>query len=97
MQRINNMGSLLQAYALKRLLETLENQVEFIDIKKIDSDYQLLGDYKQKFKGESEQTGVLGKMKKIDKYTLNRLKIRRLSDEQSSIFEKFRINALTGI
>lgn len=94
MQRINNMGSLLQAYALKRLLETLENQVEFIDIKKIDSDYQLLGDYKQKFKGESEQTGVLGKMKKIDKYTLNRLKIRRLSDEQSSIFEKFRINAL---
>ena len=47
MQRINNMGSLLQAYALKRLLETLENQVEFIDIKKIDRDYQLLGDYKQ--------------------------------------------------
>lgn len=36
MQRINNMGSLLQAYALKRLLETLENQVEFIDIKKIE-------------------------------------------------------------
>ena len=32
------MGSLLQAYALKRLLETLENQVEFIDIKKIDRD-----------------------------------------------------------
>ena len=62
MQRINNMGSLLQAYALKRLLETLENQVEFIDIKKIDRDYQLLGDYKQKFKGESEQTGLLGKM-----------------------------------
>lgn len=94
MQRINNMGSLLQAYALKRLLETLENQVEFIDIKKIDRDYQLLGDYKQKFKGESEQTGLLGKIKKIDKYTLNRLKIRRLSDEQSSIFEKFRINVL---
>lgn len=94
MQRINNMGSLLQSYALKRLLEALGNQVEFIDIKKIDTDYQLLGDYKQKFKGESEQTGLVGKIRKIDKYTLNRLKIRRLSDEQSVIFEQFRMNFL---
>ena len=32
MQRIENFGSLLQAYALKKTLETFGNEVSFIDI-----------------------------------------------------------------
>ena len=34
MQRVGNMGSLLQSYALKTTIERLGHQVEFIDIAK---------------------------------------------------------------
>lgn len=34
MQRIGNVGSLLQSYALKTTIERLGHQVEFIDIEK---------------------------------------------------------------
>lgn len=34
MQRVGNMGSLLQSYALKTTIERLGHQVEFIDIEK---------------------------------------------------------------
>ena len=33
MQRIDNMGSLLQAYALKKILEDLGLEVAYLDIK----------------------------------------------------------------
>ena len=42
MQRIENFGSLLQAYALKKMLESFENEVSFIDIKYIEEDNELL-------------------------------------------------------
>ena len=44
MQRVGNMGSLLQSYALKTTIERLGHQVEFIDIEKREDDYKLLGD-----------------------------------------------------
>lgn len=34
MQRVNNYGSVLQAYALKKIIEEFGHQVEFIDIKR---------------------------------------------------------------
>ena len=43
MQKIQNFGSLLQAYGLKKMIEDLGHEVYFLDIKKIDADYELLG------------------------------------------------------
>lgn len=58
MQRVGNMGSLLQSYALKTTIERLGHQVEFIDIEKREDDYKLLGDYKQKYDKEKETSGL---------------------------------------
>lgn len=90
MQQIDNMGSLLQSYALKTTIEKLGNEVEFIDIKKRDEDYKLLGNYKQEYHEEREKGGLLGKISKIDRYTINRLKIKRKSVEQGLVFDEFR-------
>lgn len=90
MQRVSNMGSLLQSYALKTTIERLGHQVEFVDIEKREEDYKLLGDYKQKYDKEKETTGFIGKIKKTDRYTLNRLRIKKKSIVQENIFEQFR-------
>ncbi len=94
MQKIDNMGSLLQSYALKTTIEKLGNTVEFIDIEKKDEDYELLGNYKQEYHEEREKGGLIGKISKIDQYTLNRLKIKRKSIEQCAVFDKFRAEHL---
>lgn len=90
MQQIDNIGSLLQSYALKTTIAKLGNEVEFIDIKKRDEDYRLLGNYKQEYHEEREKDGLLGKISKIDRYTINRLKIKRKSVEQGLVFDEFR-------
>lgn len=87
MQKINNMGSVLQAYALKHILENMDNDVEFIDIKRINEDYAILGEYKKEYNNESENKN---KIKKIDKYILNRIKIKGLSLKQHQEFDYFR-------
>ncbi|MCI8536297.1 MAG: polysaccharide pyruvyl transferase family protein [Hungatella sp.] len=94
MQKVNNMGSLLQSYGLKRILETVGCEVEYIDIKRIDKDYDLLGSYTQDFSQEFGKTGFWGKISRIDKYLLNRLKYRKLVIEQNNLFEKFRLEKL---
>ena len=94
MQQVNNMGSLLQSYALKRVLENMGVDVEFIDIKRIDKDYILLGEYKQQFNGENEIRGFKGKLTKLDMYAFNRLRIRRLCNKQNREFEYFRNSIL---
>lgn len=95
MQRVDNMGSLLQSYALKKTIEELGHQVGFIDIKKIDEDYELLGAYKQDYHEEREAIGLLGKIKKIDKYTINRFRIKKKSIQQEKAFEDFRNSSLS--
>ena len=94
MQQIDNMGSLLQSYALKTMIERLGNEVEFIDIDKREDDYELLGDYRQNYQEEREKDGLLGKLKKIDCYALNRLRIKSRSKEQRLAFDKFRTDYL---
>lgn len=94
MQRVNNMGSLLQAYALKKTLESMGADVEFIDIKRIDQDFALLGGYQQNFCGENGQTGLLGKLCRLDRYAVNRIRIRKLCDIQDKEFDKFRNEVL---
>lgn len=94
MQQIDNMGSLLQSYALKTIIERLGNEVEFIDIKKRDEDYELLGNYKQEYNEEREKDGLIGKISKIDRYALNRIKIKRNNMKQTDCFDKFRSECL---
>lgn len=42
MQMVDNMGSLLQSFALKRILEEMNVQVEFLDIAPNEEDNNLL-------------------------------------------------------
>lgn len=42
MQMVNNYGSLLQAYGLKKIIESFDNDVEFINIIRNEDDYKLL-------------------------------------------------------
>ena len=44
MQRVNNYGSLLQAYALKKIIEANGHTVQFIEIKTDDPQRELLTD-----------------------------------------------------
>ena len=90
MQRINNMGSLLQAYALKKILEMNGVEVSFIDIKYIEEDFKLLENYQLRFGSEAEKTGILGKISKIDKFFVNRMKENQKSKNQDEKFETFR-------
>ena len=94
MQRINNMGSLLQAYGLKHMLEQSNCEVEFMDIKKIKEDYDLLNGCADEDSSEFEKTGIVGKFSKLDKYIFNRIRHRKLEKRQDNLFEKFRKNEL---
>ena len=94
MQRVNNMGSLLQSYALKKTLEWMNADVEFMDIKRIEEDFNLLGNYKQYFHGENELAGLKGKLGKLDRYAINRIRIRKQCNIQDEEFEKFRNETL---
>ena len=60
MQKVDNLGSLLQAYGLKKVLESLGSETEFMDIKKIDEDYNLSKEHAQDFSGELEAKGLTG-------------------------------------
>lgn len=76
MQNVDNMGSLLQAYALKQTVQTLGWDVEFLDIQPNDADNLLLGGKQLGYAQEQEQRGLAGKIKKIDRYTANRIQIK---------------------
>lgn len=95
MQRVPNFGSLLQSYALKSMLEKNGHTVEFIDIVPNSNDNSLLAGKQNVFLKEGERGGTfLSKLKKIDRYTLNRLRIKRRNQRQLELFEKFRFAEL---
>ena len=90
MQQIDNYGSLLQAYGLKRSLENLGAQAAFLDILPIPEDDQLRAGNQLAFLAEREGRGLAGKLKKIDRYTLNRLQIKARSLWGRRYFQAFR-------
>lgn len=92
MQKVPNMGSLLQSYSLKKILESLGHDVHFIDIERKEADNLILEKEGKKnvFFAEAESRGGLSKLKKIDRYTINRLRIKRQAQRQEGEFEKFR-------
>ena len=93
MQDVQNFGSLLQSYSLMKMLEQLGNNVSFLAIEPIASDNALLNGYQENYAGESEKgigLGLLGKLKKVDKYAINRLRIKKKASEQDIQFDRFR-------
>ena len=94
MQMVDNMGSLLQSFALKRILEGMNAQVEFLDIAPNEEDNNLLNGIRQQYAEEREKDGFFGKISKIDKYTLNRFTIKIKSNRQNQLFDEFRVNCL---
>ena len=90
MQRIENFGSLLQAYALKKTLETFGNEVSFIDIQYIEEDNKLLNGVQQDFSFERGGKSVKQFLLKFNKYFFNRLKNLTRLKKQNALFESFR-------
>ena len=87
MQRIDNMGSVLQAYSLKRILENIGCDVDFMDIRPNDGDNALLGGKQLDFSSEKDGKGFAGK---IDEYTFNRAIIKAKSIIEKAFFQDFR-------
>lgn len=90
MQRIENFGSLLQAYALKKMLESFENEVSFIDIKYIEEDNKLLNGIQQDFSSEKGEKSIKQFALKFNRYFFNRLRNLLRLKEQNMLFENFR-------
>lgn len=88
MQRIENYGSMLQSYGLKSVLENLGCEVEFIDIKKIQEDYDLVSSKSFDFNKEYAERGFT--LKKINKYFFIRLRNKLIGKKQNIEFDKFR-------
>lgn len=94
MQKVDNLGSLLQAYGLKKVLESLGSETEFMDIKKIDEDYNLSKEHAQDFSGELETKGLTGLYQKLNKYFAVRIRNKLLNIKQKRYFDEFRIKQL---
>lgn len=92
MQRVGNCGSLLQSYALKKMLEQCGCEVSFLDIEKNAEDNQLRKDQMLRF--AENKRGILVKLSRLDRYVLNRLRIKKLAQKQHMIFEDFRRRTL---
>lgn len=87
MQKVDNYGSVLQAYSLKKMIETLGHQVEFIDIKR-GEDENLNAQCKKlsSYSADKDKSWVACQMLRV---------INKLSNiEAERIYEKFRLNEL---
>lgn len=93
MQRVSNFGSLLQGYALKKMLEQQGHTVSFLDIEPNVEDNRLLYGKSNQFPQEAVCT-VFRKLKRVDKYAPNRIRIKMLSRQQNARFQEFRRDIL---
>ena len=84
MQRVPNFGSVLQSYALKKVLNNMGHEVSFLDIQYNKEDDDLIQNYRRNFNSECQKEGILSKLRKIDRYAINRLVIKRKSNKQDN-------------
>ncbi len=89
MQRVPNFGSLLQGYSLKKMIEDLGYEVDFIDIQENPDENRLLRDAKKNFSFEYGLGKRKKKFRKIDKYILNRIITKRRNKKQNWLMWKF--------
>lgn len=96
MQNVNNFGSLLQSYSLKKILNNLNCDVSFLNIESNPEDNKLIQngkDYSTEIDKYSESV-LMRKLMKIDRYALIRVKNKIKNRTQNSIFQEFRVNNL---
>ena len=79
MQRINNYGSFLQAYALKMLMKQRGHEVSFVDIEK-----KVYCDNKKKKKIQR----LIRKVKYVDKYLFRRIKDSKKNRQLNILFKE---------
>ncbi|MGN0274471.1 MAG: polysaccharide pyruvyl transferase family protein [Chordicoccus sp.] len=98
MQDVQNFGSLLQSYSLKKILESLGHEVHFISIEPNLHDNTLMQNYAEDFSEETKRhkNPLIDKISRLDRYALNRIHIRKLADLQDIEFDRFRRNVLTA-
>ena len=97
MQRVNNYGSLLQSYSLKKILEQMGYSVSFIDIEQNPEENKYMKGYRQYYINENEnecKNKLISKLYKVDKYILNRIRHKIILKKQTFIFDKFRAEKL---
>lgn len=97
MQRVENYGSLLQAYGLKKLLTEMGHYVDFLDIEPIKQDDILMPNERYVYINELDTYStnfVMKKLKKLDRYILNRIHQKLIMHKQYAIFNDFRKNEL---
>lgn len=88
MQKIDNYGSVLQSYGLKKMLESLGATVFFVDIEKRDEDNKLLGSVINDFRNECDKGGF--HFSKVNKYIWIRVKHRIEARHCINYFDIFR-------
>ena len=96
MQRVPNFGSVLQSYALKKILNSMGHNVEFLDIQYNKENDDLIRNFRSNFSAECQKGGFWSKLKKIDHYAINRILIKRKSNIQDKVFDGF-VNNILGI
>lgn len=57
MQRVPNFGSVLQSYALKKVLNNMGHEVSFLDIQYNKEDDDLMQNYRRNFNSECQKGG----------------------------------------
>ena len=87
MQRVPNFGSLLQGYSLKKIIEDLGHEVEFIDIQENPDENRLLKDARKNFSFEYGYSRK--KSHKIDKYIFNRIITKKRNKDQNHLMWEF--------
>lgn len=94
MQNVQNMGSLLQSYSLKKTLETMGHEVSFLPIEPRCNDDLLMGAYRNSLSSEVQSSKFTERLKRLDSYFINRLRMKKRIKEQTGKYEGFRKNIL---
>ncbi len=90
MQKVDNYGSVLQAYALKKMIEKYNVNVDFMDIKRIEEDNILSNKYMEDYTYELEKNGKFSKLPKVDKFFFYRARNIIYAKAKAYYFERFR-------
>ena len=89
MQDVNNFGSVLQAYGLKKMVESLGHEVVFFRIIPNKEDDRLI-EQKEEYLEDHELSWNTTILKKIDRYLLVRIIQKICKERQNRIFSDFR-------
>lgn len=97
MQDVANIGSLLQAYALKQILTEEGNSVKFLHIQPIAEDNNLMTSVGYSFADEmGGSKNLFVRLKKLDRYSLYYIKNKKMEHTEAAIMDEFRKTYFTN-